>query len=87
MIELGSEETKYNQELGEYIANKKVDYVYLVGNSPQTEAVEAGLIKSGFTDGKIQRTSLPQEAVNYAIKKYPADKLTILLLNDLPDNY
>lgn len=87
LIELGSEETKYNQELGEYIANKKVDYVYLVGNSPQTEAVEAGLIKSGFTDGKIQRTSLPQEAVNYAIKKYPADKLTILLLNDLPDNY
>ena len=87
LIELGTEEEIYNQELGEHIAKKKIDYVYLVGNSSQTDAIEAGLIKSKFPDDKIQKVGSPQEAVNYASKKYPADKLTVLLLNDLPDNY
>lgn len=87
LIELGSEEVKYNEELGKHIANQKIDYVYLVGNSPQTDAIRTGLTEAGFADDKIQRVDLPQEAVSYATKKYSADKLTILLLNDLPDNY
>lgn len=87
LIELGSEEERYNKELGEYIAQKKIDYVYLVGNNPQASAVESGLAEAGFATDKIQRVSSPQEAVSYATRKYPADKLTVLLLNDLPDNY
>lgn len=87
LIELGAEEERYNKELGEHIAKQKIDYVYLVGNSPQTDAVEAGLSEAEFTNEKIQRVDSPQEAVSYATKKYPADKLTVLLLNDLPDNY
>lgn len=87
LIELGPEEAKYNKELGEHIAKQKIDYVYLVGNSPQTDAVEAGLGEAEFANEKIQRVNSPQEAVSRATRKYPADKLTVLLLNDLPDNY
>lgn len=87
LIELGSEEARYNKELGEHIAKQKIDYVYLVGNSPQTEAIEAGLSEAEFANEKIQRVNSPQEAVSRATRKYPADQLTVLLLNDLPDNY
>lgn len=87
LIELGPEEERYNKELGEHIAKQKIDYVYLVGNSPQADAVEAGLSGAGFANEKIQHVNSPQEAVSLATRKYPADRLTVLLLNDLPDNY
>lgn len=87
LIELGPEEARYNKELGQHIAKQKIDYVYLVGNSPQTDAVETGLSEAEFANEKIQRVNSPQEAVNCATRKYPADQLTVLLLNDLPDNY
>lgn len=87
LIELGDDEERYNEELGTHIAKKKCDFVYLVGDNAQTDAIEAGLIHAKFKDSKIQRVKSPQEAVSYATKKYPSEKLTVLLLNDLPDNY
>lgn len=87
LIELGAEEEKYNRELGVHIAKKSCDYVYLVGNSTQTDAIESGLIEQNYPEHKIQRVALPQEAVAYASKKHPSEKVTVLLLNDLPDNY
>ena len=87
LIELGDDEERYNEELGTHIAKKGCDFVYLVGDSSQTNAIEAGLIHAKFKDSKIQRVKSPQEAVSYATKKYPSEKLTVLLLNDLPDNY
>lgn len=87
LIELGDDEERYNQELGGHIANQKPDYVYLVGKASQATAVEAGLISNKFSDRNIQFVNSPQEAVNYAKARYPSEKLNILLLNDLPDNY
>lgn len=87
LIELGTEEEKYNRELGVHIAKKDCDYVYLVGNSTQTDAIESGLIEQNYPENKIQRVALPQEAVAYASRKHPSEKVTVLLLNDLPDNY
>lgn len=87
LIELGDDEEKYNQELGEHIAKQNLDYVYLVGKAPQATAVEAGLLAKEFPTRNVQFVSSPQEAVNYAKARYPSEKLNILLLNDLPDNY
>lgn len=87
LIELGDDEEKYNQELGEHIAKQSPDYVYLVGKAPQATAVEAGLLAKEFPARNVQFASSPQEAVNYAKARYPSEKLNILLLNDLPDNY
>jgi len=87
LIELGDDEERYNEELGAYIAKKKINYVYLVGSNCQADAVEAGLVHAKFPESKIQNVTSPQEAVQLASKKHPSDKLNILLLNDLPDNY
>ena len=87
LIELGDDEERYNQELGEHIAAQNPDYVYLVGKASQAAAVEAGLMAKKFSAHNIQFVNSPQEAVNYAKARYPAEKLNILLLNDLPDNY
>jgi UDP-N-acetylmuramoyl-tripeptide--D-alanyl-D-alanine ligase len=87
LIELGDDEERYNQELGEHIAKQNPDYVYLVGKSSQTDAIEAGLQAKKYPARNIQRVSLPQEGVNFAKARYPSEKLNILLLNDLPDNY
>lgn len=87
LIELGDNEERYNQELGEHIAKQNPDYVYLVGKASQTAAVEAGLIAKKYPARNIQFVSSPTEATNYAKARYPSEKLNILLLNDLPDNY
>ena len=87
LIELGDDEERYNQELGEHIAEQNPDYVYLVGKASQATAIEAGLIAKKYQARNIQFVSSPQEAVNYAKARYPSEKLNILLLNDLPDNY
>ena len=87
LIELGDDEERYNQELGEHIAEQKPDYVYLVGKASQVAAVEAGLMTKNFQASNIQFVNSPQEAVGYAKARYPSEKLNILLLNDLPDNY
>lgn len=87
LIELGDDEERYNQELGEHIAEQNLDYVYLVGKASQAAAVEAGLMAKKFQARNIQFVNSPQEAVKYARARYPSEKLNILLLNDLPDNY
>ena len=87
LIELGDDEERYNQELGEHIAKQEIDHVYLVGRGSQTAAIEAGLTAKKFDEGKIQYVKSPQEGVSYATRRYPSEKLNILLLNDLPDNY
>ena len=87
LIELGDDEERYNQELGEHIAKMNIDHVYLVGRGSQTNAIEAGLIAKKFDSSKIQYVATPQEGVRYATQRYGTTKLNILLLNDLPDNY
>ena len=85
LIELGTKEKKYNFELGVY-ASKICDYIFLV-NSKQSRDVFDGTNSCNFDNEKIFRVNSPQEAVKNIINLKINDKITILLENDLPDNY
>ena len=85
MVELGEKQEELNFEFGTNAA-KVCDYVALVGKK-QTQSIYDGLIKSGFNESNIKVADTLKEALNwvYAIKS--DKKKTILLENDLPDNY
>lgn len=84
LIELGENEDKYNFELGEYAT--KCDYIYLVGEH-HSKPVYDGAISKGFDKNKIFICSSPVEAVAKISSSNISGKITILLENDLPDNY
>jgi UDP-N-acetylmuramoyl-tripeptide--D-alanyl-D-alanine ligase len=85
MIELGKDERDYNYEFGKYAADY-CDYVFLV-NSRQAEYIYDGLKSKKYDESKIYRVSSPTEAVDKALKLGIKEEITILLENDLPDNY
>jgi len=85
LIELGNDEKKYNFELGEYIADV-CDYVFLVNSEPAKSILE-GVNSKNFSKDKIFTVSTPQEAVQQISKLNINGKITVLLENDLPDNY
>lgn len=84
LIELGSNEDKYNFELGKYAA--KCDYIYLVGEK-HSKPIYDGAISENFDKNKITVCSSPNEAVLKVNSLNISGKITILLENDLPDNY
>ena len=84
LVELGSNEDKYNFELGEYAA--KCDYIYLVGEK-HSKPIYDGAISENFDKSKITVCSSPNEAVSKVNSLNISGKITILLENDLPDNY
>ena len=84
LIELGDKEDQYNFEFGEYIT-KVCDYAFLVGN--HSKKVEEGIRSKGFNESKIFVVGSPQEAMQKIMTLGIQDKITVLLENDLPDNY
>lgn len=85
LIELGNEENKYNFELGQYMTNV-CDYIFLVGKEHSKPILE-GIYSMNFDKEKVFIVDSPQEAIKQVSKLNISDKITVLLENDLPDNY
>ena len=91
LIELGKNEKRYNIELGEYIS-KICDYAYIVGKKNSKEIIEGiNRCKSKRYKSKknldITKVSSPEEAMERIRSLRLKDRVNILFLNDLPDNY
>ena len=85
LIELGEQEDRYNFELGEYIT-KVCDYVFLVGKEHSKKIFE-GIKSKNFNMEKVFIVESPEEAMQKVFSLGINDKVTVLLENDLPDNY
>ena len=85
MVELGTEEERYNYEFGTYAA-ACCDYIALVGKK-HTEPIRKGISDSGFSMDKCQTVEKLEEALNWAYGIKDQGHKYILLENDLPDNY
>ena len=85
LIELGKDEEKYNFELGKYMANI-CDYIFLV-NSKSAKYILEGINSMNFNEDKIFIVNTPQEAMQHISQLNINNKVTVLLENDLPDNY
>ncbi len=85
MVELGSEEDKYNFEFGAD-AGRVCDYIVLVGRK-QTESLKKGVCSTDFSTEKLYVAENLQDALNYVYGIQTSEKLIVLLENDLPDNY
>lgn len=85
MVELGAKQTELNREFGRQAA-AVCDYVVLVGQR-QTAPILDGLKSAGFDSERIAVVETVQEAVALADAFKPGLPRTILLENDLPDNY
>ncbi len=84
MIELGKEQYEHNYRFGEKIA-QVCDYVVLVGKK-QTKPIVNALTDIQFSEEKIFITNNFNEGLNHVINKFK-DNFTVLIENDLPDNY
>lgn len=85
LIELGNDEKKYNFKFGEYIT-EVCDYVYLVGEK-QSKAILEGINFKKFNNEKVFIVNTPNEAVQQISNLSITGNITVLLENDLPDNY
>ena len=85
LIELGGDEEKYNFEFGEYMCDV-CDYIFLV-NSTISKYVLNGINSKKYNNDKIFMVNSPQEAVMQITNFGLNNKITVLLENDLPDNY
>ena len=85
LIELGKDEEKYNFELGKYMVNI-CDYIFLV-NSKSAKYILEGINSMNFNEDKIFIVNTPQEAMQHISQLNINNKVTVLLENDLPDNY
>ena len=64
----------------------KCDYICIVGEKNEKNLYD-GAISKGFDKDKIIKCSSPTEAVSKITSLNIPGNLTILLENDLPDNY
>ena len=85
LIELGEKEDTYNFEFEQYIT-EVCDYIFLVGEEHSKEVLK-GVHSRRFNKRKIFIVHTPEEAVKKASKYAVKNKVTVLLENDLPDNY
>lgn len=85
LIELGGDEEKYNFEFGEYMCDV-CDYIFIV-NSTISKYILNGINSKEYNKDKIFMVNSPQEAVAKITNMGLNDKVTVLLENDLPDNY
>ena len=85
LIELGEKEDQYNFELGEYIT-KVCNYVFLVGKEHSKKILE-GIKSKNFDETKIFVVESPEDAMKRIATLGIKDRITVLLENDLPDNY
>lgn len=82
---MGKNEEKYNFELGKYMTNI-CDYIFLV-NSKSAKYILEGINSMNFNEDKIFIVNTPQEAMQHISQLTINNKVTVLLENDLPDNY
>lgn len=85
LVELGSDEKRYNSELGKY-ACSICNYIFLV-NSKQSRYVLEGVNSTNFDKNKVFNVNCPEQAMKQILNLNIKDKITVLLENDLPDNY
>ncbi len=84
LVELGQAEYKYNFELGKFMT-KYCDYIFLVGSHSQS--VLDGVKKEKFEINKVFTVNSPTDAMKQISKLNINENVTVLLENDLPDNY
>ena len=82
MIELGSEQNRFNKEFGQYMVGK-TDEVILIGKKA-TQYIYDGLKESGFDMKKVHVLNDVKDAF-VLIKKLRENSTYVLLENDLPD--
>ena len=85
MVELGDKQDEYNREFGRNAA-AVCNYVALVGER-QTKSIYDGLVSAGFDKEKIFVAPNIQQALAWVGGIRTPEKKTVLLENDLPDNY
>lgn len=85
LIDLGTDEEKYNYEFGKYMCDV-CDYIFIV-NSIVSKHILKGINSTKFDKDKIFMVNSPQEAVTKITNLKFDDTVTVLLENDLPDNY
>ncbi|MDD2417795.1 MAG: UDP-N-acetylmuramoyl-tripeptide--D-alanyl-D-alanine ligase [Oscillospiraceae bacterium] len=85
MVELGDRQNELNKELGSYAASR-CDYAVLVGEK-QAPPLLDGLLSAGFKREDIYIAKTLTDGLNI-LKELPREgKRTVLLENDLPDNF
>ncbi len=85
MVELGEKEFEENKKWGNFIGEKELDLVILVGPE-RTRPIHEGLTEAGF-DGERVRIVKSLFDANEIIREYARQGDTILYENDLPDTY
>lgn len=85
MVELGERQAALNRELGQYAADC-CDYAILVGEK-QAPPLKAGLLEGGFDESRLFVAKTLQEALAILAALPKANGRTVLLENDLPDNF
>ncbi len=84
LVQLGDQEKQYNFELGVYMADI-CDYIFLVGE--HANSILEGVRSKKFDENRLFRVSSPNEAMQ-KIRSFGINgNVTVLLENDLPDNY
>ncbi len=85
MVELGSEQERYNYEFGKTAAGC-CDYIAIVGKENR-EALRNGALDGGMPPERVRTFNRVEDAVNYAYTAGGDAHRYILLENDLPDIY
>ena len=85
LVELGDQETEYNETLGRQAA-ESCHWLITVGGQPRTEAIRRGAREGGLHRDSIQTADTVQQAMDMA-RALPGEGKMVLLLNDLTDNY
>lgn len=84
LIELGDEQYTMNYRIGEKIA-RCTDYVVLVGKK-QTKPIYNALLDNQYPSTSIYVTNSFEDGFKHVLNKFKSD-FTVLLENDLPDQY
>lgn len=86
MVELGTKQYELNREFGAYAA-KYCDYIYIVGKV-NYDSISEGVKTTDFDcENKLISVAKPEEAVEAVRRMSYNGKKTVLLENDLPDNF
>ena len=86
MVELGTKQYELNKEFGAYAA-KYCDYIYIVGKV-NYDSISEGVKSTEFDyANKLISVAKPEEAVEAVRRMNYNGKKTVLLENDLPDNF
>ena len=85
MVELGNRQDALNRELGVYAAGR-CDYAVLIGER-QAPPLKEGLLEGGFSPERIFVAHTLQEGLAHLHSLPTEGGRTVLLENDLPDNF